>query len=484
MNKSNFKLIISLLFMVFLFSCSEKDLLPEDVNIAPLQEEIPVNANGETFVSSEQALEIAGKFLSGESGTETRALANAAVATVTDEKNNNAPAMYVVNYPEGGWVIVSATRNYFPVLAHSDKGSFNLENVSQSGISVWVAETKDAVRLSESLADSVKVQINTQWLAYEDAQKKSLSAPQTRSYQAMYNRISQLQQMYTSYNYYFSLAELENSNDFDADIISELLGWAQDYSSPPEYTIVAFRRNNITTFQKGPLLTTTWGQWYPFNYFCPPGTSGASGNYPAGCVAVAMGQIMNYHRKPALVSNPYNHKYNWNNMSETYSSSLPVLLRAIGVDVDMSYGTTSLAGIDDAQYAFKNIYGYTTVTRANHDAAIVKSHLNATPKGRPVYMRGEDSINGGGHAWVCDGVKDEIIQYEFFVEYFNGSSYSTGNDYTPSNPGVTLSPVPPMTFYNMNWGWNGEHDGWFYNNFVNPNGYNFQYNRRNLYIIP
>ncbi|MDR2911095.1 MAG: Spi family protease inhibitor, partial [Bacteroidales bacterium] len=100
--------------------------------------------------------------------------------------------MYVINYPEGGWAIVSATRNYFPVLAHSDKGSFDLETASKSGVSVWMAETKEAMRLSKDLADSVKVQINTQWLAYEEAQKKALSGPQTRGYNEMMNRIDYL----------------------------------------------------------------------------------------------------------------------------------------------------------------------------------------------------------------------------------------------------------------------------------------------------
>ncbi|MDR2911096.1 MAG: hypothetical protein LBV47_07020 [Bacteroidales bacterium] len=50
-----------------------------------MQEEIPVNSNGETFVSSEQALEIAGKFFSSEPGAETRALEGASVEAVKDE---------------------------------------------------------------------------------------------------------------------------------------------------------------------------------------------------------------------------------------------------------------------------------------------------------------------------------------------------------------------------------------------------------------
>lgn len=56
-----------------------------------------------------------------------------------------------------------------------------------------------------------------------------------------------------------------------------------------------------------PLLSTTWGQTTVggnacFNYYTPdsagypPTTAGAAGNYPSGCVATGMAQIMNYHQ--------------------------------------------------------------------------------------------------------------------------------------------------------------------------------------------
>ena len=42
-----------------------------------------------------------------------------------------------------------------------------------------------------------------------------------------------------------------------------------------------------------PLLTTKWGQGYPYNGLCPDYDNDRAA---AGCVAVAMAQIMNYHR--------------------------------------------------------------------------------------------------------------------------------------------------------------------------------------------
>ncbi|MDR2910311.1 MAG: C10 family peptidase, partial [Bacteroidales bacterium] len=468
-----------------------KDLLPEDVNIAPVQEEISANTGDETFVSSEQALEIAGKFFSGESGAETRALANAAVATITDEKNGGNPAMYVVNYPEGGWAIVSATRNYFPVLAHSDKGSFEIKPESEmGGVVVWLDEVKTNMRASDEFDAETKSRINAQWLAYEDAQKRTLSAPQTRGYNEMMNRIDYLSSQYSSQGWYDYMSLDEAYYYLGSSLWQNLVNEANSIGASTEYTIVAIKSVfHDYIYQTGPLLTTTWSQGYPFNYFCPPGTSGSSGNYKAGCVAVALGQIMNYHRKPALVNSPYNHKYNWNNMTVNATSSLPVLLRAIGVDVDMQYSLGgSGANNSDAARALRNTYGYRTVTVDGHYPTTVQSHIN---QGRPVYMSGlryDSSTNTYiGHAWVCDGVKVEEDRDEYFVEFSVNNSYGSYSSYSPSYPGVA---VKRYDYYHMNWGWSGDGDGWFaanniaFTTKIDNIFRNYIYSRENIYITP
>ena len=58
------KMTVLLLTVILLFSCSEKNLQFEDVNL--ITQEFPVNSDNETFVSSKQAIEIAEKFFSKE----------------------------------------------------------------------------------------------------------------------------------------------------------------------------------------------------------------------------------------------------------------------------------------------------------------------------------------------------------------------------------------------------------------------------------
>ncbi len=66
-----------------------------------------------------------------------------------------------------------------------------------------------------------------------------------------------------------------------------------------------FRHFNPLSLKGGgkaiePLLTCTWDQLYPYNYYCPVRTTqpNSSGKALVGCVATAMSQIMLYWRYP------------------------------------------------------------------------------------------------------------------------------------------------------------------------------------------
>ena len=80
----------------------------------------------------------------------------------------------------------------------------------------------------------------------------------------------------------------------------------------------------------GPLLTTQWSQWEPYNGQCPAMNEGYMP--PTGCVATAMAQIMNYWQWPKQGYGAHQNScdtkeyrdftkshYDWNNMLNTYS---------------------------------------------------------------------------------------------------------------------------------------------------------------------
>ena len=54
------------------------------------------------------------------------------------------------------------------------------------------------------------------------------------------------------------------------------------------------KSSTLSTKKVGPLLTTEWHQDYPFNRYTPiKGKKHA----PAGCVPIAIAQVVNYHQR-------------------------------------------------------------------------------------------------------------------------------------------------------------------------------------------
>ncbi len=209
-----------------------------------------------------------------------------------------------------------------------------------------------------------------------------------------------------------------------------------------------------------PLITSAWNQSCYYNALCPYDNNAPSGycdHVPVGCVAISMGQIMNYYEYPATgtgshtyYANPYgmqsadfgNTTYNWSSMPNQlygHNTAVATLLYHCGVSVEMQYGPDgSGAYTSDARNALVTYFNYSNtasyVYKNSYSNTVWEQMLRAElDEGRPVIYRGQGS---GGHAWVCDG-------------------------YTSSN------------YFHMNWGWGGYYDAYFYLSDLTPGNMNF-----------
>ena len=161
------------------------------------------------------------------------------------------------------------------------------------------------------------------------------------------------------------------------------------------------------------ILQTKWGQREPYNNKC-------NGN-AAGCVAVAMDQIMYYHKYPS--------SYNWENMLKSYSSNytttqanaVATLIKDCGEAVHMNYGVDASSALANTAWAFVHIFGYNEnikyykrdyFTQSDWESIILSELKNE----RPIQYSGTG--NDGAHSFVLDG--------------YDGNGY-----------------------YHINWGWNG-----------------------------
>lgn len=229
--------------------------------------------------------------------------------------------------------------------------------------------------------------------------------------------------------------------------------------------------------EKEPLLSTKWGQWGIFDNYCPNGA-------PAGCVIMAMLQIMAYHEYPASFTTTYSSDYpyggstitlNWDVLlqhteehSDTdacnpYHYQLSALSREVGERVDCDYGLlTTGAPIENVIPAFQSL-GYSTgiLIESEDNEEVIYDELDDN---RPLLMGGYRS-NGSsltGHVWVVDGYYD----YKYIVETYSYGGMGIISPVMPA-PGVpegytlTNTSVTRTQMLHINWGWDGRCNGWF-----------------------
>ena len=215
-----------------------------------------------------------------------------------------------------------------------------------------------------------------------------------------------------------------------------------------ETSVIASTKSKIA-----PLLLMNWAQGLPFNQQCPTySTSDGTSYCPAGCVAIAMAQLMYYYKssygsdaipaytstkdemtfnRPALskttfnwaIINPWYHNETNNSAS---AQEVQKLVKYCGQAVEMQYGKSSSSATSQRN-AFTAYFGYSKLSkqikREDMTAAAWEDAIyTEIAAGRPVFISAR-KLNGG-HAFLCDG--------------YDGNG-----------------------LYHINWGWRGNENGFF-----------------------
>lgn len=223
---------------------------------------------------------------------------------------------------------------------------------------------------------------------------------------------------------------------------------------PPNKTVD--HRVSTTTWQRDryadPLLKTNWHQGAPFNNLC--------NGCPAGCVVIAVAQIMAYHevtKDGELIF--FGRPCSWDSIKSDLDGNSPtrdcnrqkaLMCKDLGLErnCNVSYDTDgSGARATGAKRTLKN-YGFQNVTkrtgfgRKNQNRAVAMILA-----GKPVYLGARGG--GSGHAFVLDG----------FVERYREKVDSTF--YTDGTYHVDTWHSSKQYMLHINWGWGGTHNGYF-----------------------
>lgn len=432
---------------------SEKEAANENPDLSALC--FTVQDTARTVKSEARAMEIAGRFLSGTEG-KSRANTDAEVSTVY--QGNGNPAMYVVNYAnDGGFVIVSATKDTEPILAYSETGSFSLDSIEGSPAGMWLSDSKLYVEHSSTLPDSIKQRAAQQWerltnttVPVSKLQSRAWGDPEEAAavYQALEYYRSQGYEIYEnpqasvhvySYNLNQALNNLSDQKDGD--------GYSQREKS---FLLIktTYRQENVS-----PKTTTTWAQGYPYNCKLTQKHPKAQA---LGCVTVAVAQLMKYYAKP-------NGGFQYDKMPDqltAFSSGegyevLTDFLLTVGEKLNIDYANGNSNSSYKTGTNLLKSYGFSNAKYVDYaDFFSVRDQIQRGPIG----LRAEDK-NGDGHVWVCDGYDHNTWQTEYTLISYNGDYM----DATPTCFHTVYTEWNGNGYHSMhmNWGWGGTNNGYF-----------------------
>lgn len=170
------------------------------------------------------------------------------------------------------------------------------------------------------------------------------------------------------------------------------------------------------------MIPVEWHQYYPYNSKLPYVRNGI--HYPAGCVPIAVAQLLTYYRMPTGIY--HNYCYDWDLITAcdsvadahhvAYVGEVSNLVKWICDDLNVTFGENGTLAYTDDVPEFLSKLGF------SHPSSLKKYNANSLLQslkgGHPVIVRGKETANAySGHAWIVDGYK-----YQQCIKTSNNSS--------------------------------------------------------------
>ncbi len=339
--------------------------------------------------------------------------------------NSGNPLLHVINFKNGGFVLVAGDNRLKPVQAYSTEGLFtDRKNQYPLGLTIWIEGIRDSLNniiLNNSSQDN-----------------------ETRAA-------------------WFKLSDITNT---------AITTKSQDPSGgmlPEADTLV------------GPFITDSWHQKAPYNdYLDVCAHYYQNNNYAGdfkpviGCVPLAIARVMRYHQYPGIFS--------WDSMpnstasaiTKTYIKSIHETVRSYAQSNNYGFiysyfgdpqnplGTGVSSNFPVGSFLCSE-YGYASGMDTPYStSSYTAMRRDLISYSLPCIIIGQ-SLYGDSHAWICDG-------YHYNLEYW----YDYNNE-----------PIGIINTY-LHYCWGDEDpsfDGWFSPNSVSYQGASYSFNMKLVYHI-
>jgi hypothetical protein len=441
---------ISLGMMLFV-SCSDqetefstgKDTLQNRTqNSQDVKDRLVFQIDEKTAVSVARRIDQQGKFFRPDISTPERAVET--TYPIADATGMNV--MYIVNYADDGFSVLSADARYTALCAYVERGKYEKVAVP-SGLVDWMETTSQFI-------SSI-------------GQNQNGNGPISATPWALAMEETGLEPMLFNNN---CCPECPN---YPECLTNTTLGcgepdiWCQQNgdgnSSGTGTSEIDDPCGPFSTTTKGPLLTTTWGQACTYNENCPLlGCNACYSNTRAytGCVATAISQVLRYWEHP----NQFLYYY-YSMPDHQGNREVQRMMRDAGNSVSMNYGCSGSGATGSSiPRSFKNTFAFGNAERKTYQPADYVTILQNIDQEHPLVLDGCQNVSkvfgffttfDKCHAWVCDG--------------YQINRNKCVND-------IKL---------HMNWGWDGYYNGWFHFQTWTGPGTGFPYNQNLTYnIIP
>lgn len=374
---------------------------------------------------------------------------------------------FAVNFVDGGFVVVSATKTYAPILAFSDEGRLSPEGLRGNGIAFWTACMTADIAASKAAfsADAPAcAEVRSLWRDYERSEPIAPAAVTSGTAYDWYmqNRSRLMGEIghctvldrSEFYRQMMLYGVVPNSDAMEANYREKdrvlAIRYAGQPSVPPAFIwgegVVGSGWSSQTKIM--PLLRTYWHQYWPYNLLLEPANT-QDGHKLAGCDAIAVAQIVNYHRYPAaLDGTPIDWTQTQKESAYDFDTEIQKLVKVVNVGLKTINGDNASSSTLGHSQDFLKRNDYIVF---KYTSGIESTVIDEIKAGRPVYIRGSDAE--GGHAWVCDGYYSDdqtrkIYSYELMDTYPGTFSSDPYRSVFSSTRNVNLG-----KFFHANWGW-------------------------------
>ena len=400
------------------------------------------------------------------------------ISTIIDQTGQ--PVIYVVNYAgNAGFVLLSATKKYIPVLAYSQNGNYSITGDLPDGVQQWQSATVSAISANSILPNDSTNNFKDLWDGYIGVDT-TVAQPEYHEQTETFNvdeTFSDKQSEFQQAGYIIHRFS-EESITGNAEIDEKLRGEAE-YNTYPDYDwhkyAVVLEWTEATDESIENFVGSTWGIGSTlieakyntdYNRCCPVINER---NAVAGCLPVAIGQIMRYYKHPSDICN-------WDDLELTSPTlATAQFLRYIGDTIKATYGLKyTEASLNRGLDYLKKYYNVQTL---NYSFDVAFEHIK---KGEPVMLYA-NTVNvkneAGSHVFLATGGsrRTSVTHYRlvtFYGKYTYGGIYSY-EDLNRQHEGRIY----------LNWGWSGAYNGWFnYDNLVPATQYNSVYDVECNYI--